>query len=240
MKRLNYSFYFLWSIAFLVIVIIGFVPSFIFRPFFRETSIPLYLTIHGVFMIAWFAGYFHQNYLIARGSILNHRAYGMYWFILAAVMMIANINVLISISAEVLEAQTTYYGEIRTYENTGGLAIGNLYLSFCSALFIGLAYFKRKNIKIHKRALFGACVFLLAPAFDRFMRPFHLDEINPALNFLILLYMIPISLLIYDFKKYRKPHLVSISILAALLLIIPIITILINNELHIALINYLG
>ncbi|MCX2745513.1 hypothetical protein OO013_16655 [Mangrovivirga sp. M17] len=238
--KVKYNFFFIWSILFLIIVLIGFIPSFLLRPLFKDTSIPIYLTIHGVIMIAWFIGYFHQNLLIARGKVVNHMKNGIFWFVLAIIMLLTNFNVVIEISSEVIEVKKSYSEKIRTFENSGMLAIGNLYLTLCSSIFILIGYLKRKQTDIHKRALFIACIYLLVPAFDRFMRPFSLEDISPALNFLVLMHLVPLSLIIYDIKKYRKPKIISIGGLIFLALSIPIISLIIKYDFHKDLIKFLG
>ncbi len=115
MKRPKFTFFFSWSIAFLLITIIGFVPTFLLRSVFRETSLPAYLIIHGVVMLIWFGGYFYQNLLVSTERTAQHRKLGMYLFLLAVLMSIANLNVVINISNEIVLGAPTYYGELRTW-----------------------------------------------------------------------------------------------------------------------------
>ena len=103
-----------------------------------------------------------------------------------------------------------------------------------------VSYFKRHVSKVHKRALFGACVFLVAPAFDRFMRPFNLEEVHPILNFLILLHLIPISLIVHDLMKSRKVYVISAIALILLVLGLPVITFGIKHGFDGLLVEFLG
>ena len=239
MKNLKYSFFFIWSIAFLIITILGFVPSFILRPLFRDTSLPTYLIVHGVVMILWFGGYFYQSLLIARGKILNHKKQGIFWFVLAVILTLTNLYVLIAISGEAASGEVTYYNETRTAENTGLLIIGNVYLTLCSAALFLVAYVKRSTPKVHSRALFGACFFLLGPAFDRFIRPLGLMDINMFLHFSVS-YIIPISLIIYDIRLYKKPRRITVIIMLLIILTIPFVFTAFNFGFHEYLIKLLG
>ena len=103
MVKLKADFFFVWSVLFLLIVIIGFIPSFILRPLFTDRGIPFYLTFHGIVMIVWFVGVFFQSLLIAQERTLDHMKYGRYWFVLAMFLLLTNTQVMISISNEVMQ-----------------------------------------------------------------------------------------------------------------------------------------
>ena len=237
MKNSKDTFFFYWSIAFLLITIIGFLPTFILRPLFRETTLPMYFIIHGVLMLLWFSGYFSQNLLVARRKIVKHRKYGIYWFLLAIPMTIANFNVVFNIANEIVTGEPTYFGEVRTYENSGGFVIGNLFISIFSTVLIFIAYLKRLNPNAHKRGIFGASFLLLTPAFDRFVRPFGLPEIFQFVGSFI----IPISLLIYDILRNKKVHPVTALILAITFLMLPVLMSIMSNESYIKrIVDFLG
>ncbi|MTI41146.1 hypothetical protein [Fulvivirga lutimaris] len=237
MKKLNFTFFFFWSIVFLLITIIGFTPTFLLRPLYRETSLPLYLILHGVIMLFWFSGYFIQNLLIVKGQLANHKKIGIYWFMLAILMAVGNLNVVLNISNEIMTGTPAYFGEIRTIENSGGFVIGNLYFTLVSSFLILLAYIKRNAPNAHKRAIFGASFLLLTPAFDRFIRPFGLPEIFQYVGSFI----IPISLLGYEILKYRKVHPMTFLVMAITFLMIPIIMAIVTNDFLInAIIKFLG
>ena len=237
MKRIKYSFFFSWSIAFLFITIIGFIPSFLLRPFFRETSLPTYLIIHGILMLLWFAGYFYQNLLVASRRLVNHQKNGVYFFLLAILMSLGNLNVVLNIANEIVNGEMTYHGVVRTYKNSGSFVIGNLFITIFSSLFIILAYLKRQKPNAHKRAIFGASFLLLTPAFDRFVRPFGLPEIFQIIGSFI----IPIALLGYEIIRNKKVHPMTILILIVTFLMLPVLMTIINNSSYIEkIVNFLG
>lgn len=129
---------------------------------------------------------------------------------------------------------------IRTFENAGGLIIGNFYGVICSSVLIFIAYLKMNDAGTHKRLLFGACIFFIGPAFDRFMRPFNLGDIHPALNFLTLLYLFPLSLIVYDIVKKHKLHPASTVILLLFILLLPFVGAAMQNDWHKYVIKFLG
>lgn len=210
----------------MIITIVGFVPSFLLRPLFRDIPLPTYLIVHGIFMLLWFSGYFYQNLLIATNRVVNHMKFGIYWFLLAIIMTIANLNVVTHIASEIVTGTPTYFDKIRTYENSGGLVIGNLFISIFSSLLILIAYLKRKKPNAHRRAIFGASFLLLTPAFDRFVRPFGLPEIFQFVGS----YIIPISLIGYDIIRNRKLHPMTMLIIAITVMMIPLLMIILNNK----------
>lgn len=237
MKKDHY--FLVMSIILLLVTIIGFIPSFLLRPYFKETPLPVYFVIHGILLFAWFAAYFHQNFLVFRGKVLNHRRNGRYWFLLAVFMMLANFYILYAVSRETMGGTTTYWEGIRTPKSAGLLVLGTGYLVLTSAVLMGIAYLKRNRAQVHKRAIFGASVILLGPAFDRFLRPFSLDEIHPILPF-ILINIFPVSLIIYDLVKRKKLHWVTVLITIMMALTLPFVFGLSSSGAGEALVKFLG
>lgn len=144
-------------------------------------------------------------------------------------MSLGNLNVVLNIADEIINGEMTYYGVERTYENSGSLVIGNLFITIFSSIFIILAYLKRLKPNAHKRAIFGASFLLLTPAFDRFIRPFGLPEIFQFVGSFI----IPISLLAYEIIRNRKVHPMTVLILIVTLLMLPVLMTIINNSSYI-------
>ncbi len=216
------SYFLVISAILLGVTIIGFIPSFLLRPYFKETGLPVYFVIHGILLFAWFTAYFHQNLLIFKGKVLNHQRNGRYWFILAILMMSANFYILYAVSRETMEGTTTYWEGVRTPKSAGLLVLGTGYLVLTSTVFLIIAYLKRYRIQVHKRAILGASVILLGPAFDRFLRPFSLDEIHPILPF-TLINLFPISLIVYDLVKRKRLHWVTILLTLMMLLTLPFV-----------------
>ncbi|WP_228853453.1 hypothetical protein [Aegicerativicinus sediminis] len=151
----------------------------------------------------------------------------------------ANLNVILEISSETMNGEKSYYDVIRTFENTGGLVVGNLYLTLSGLAFLAIGYYKRNKPYVHKRAMFGVSGLLLNPAFDRFIDPLGLQDIHPLLKFTVI-YLFPISLIIYDIVKRKKPYKISVVILIVFLLTLPIIFSLLNAGWGEKLIRFFG
>jgi len=105
--------------------------------------------------------------------------------------------------------------------------LGNIYLLTSSLILFVIAILNRKNPEIHKRAMFGASVLILSPAWDRFIHPFELQSIHPLLKF-ISINIFTVSLIVYDFLKRRKPYWVTILFFFLMILMLPIIFSMLN------------
>ena len=228
------------SAVLLVIAVIGFTPSFLLRPYFRDTSIPTYLFVHGTLLLAWFTAFFHQNYLIARGKVQSHRRNGILWFVLVLGIIAANLYVLRSISVEAVQNQVSYYDVVRTPENSAGLVVGNIFITLISSIMVLIGYLGRKKFQVHQRAMFAASVILVLPAFDRFMRPFDLESIHPLLNFIVLANLFPLALILHDLKTRRKPHPVTWIFTAVLVLMVPVLAAVIGAGWGAGVVRFLG
>ena len=64
------------SYALLVIVLIGFSPTFYLRAFFDVPAIPLYVYAHGAALTAWFIWFCVQTTAVNNGSVALHRRLG--------------------------------------------------------------------------------------------------------------------------------------------------------------------
>ena len=64
------------SYAFLVIVLVGFSPTFYLRAFFDVPAIPLYIYAHGAALTAWYIWLCVQTTVVSTGRIALHRSLG--------------------------------------------------------------------------------------------------------------------------------------------------------------------
>ncbi len=65
------------SAMMLLIVLVGFSPTFFLHRLFGEAPLPTYLHVHGVILTAWFCLAFAQTCLIATGRMAAHRRIGV-------------------------------------------------------------------------------------------------------------------------------------------------------------------
>src|SRR5262245_49271621 len=70
----------------LVVVLVGFSPSFYLRSFFPVPPIPAYLYVHGVIVTCWFLLLVAQTTLVATGNTAVHRKLGIAGLLLGALI----------------------------------------------------------------------------------------------------------------------------------------------------------
>ncbi len=182
------------------VVLVGFTPSFILRPWFRETPLPFIFLVHGLFMLAWYAAFVHQAYLAAAARLLNHRRNGRIWLVLAAGIVLSSLGVFWQLIGD-------YRLGERTLEGTSMLIIGNTVLLATIIAFLTVGYSFRNRPAIHKRAMYAASVTMLVPAFDRFGRLLGMEQLVAVFLTPVLFYG---PLIAYDVVKDRWPHLISV------------------------------
>lgn len=217
------DYYFLtMSVIFLIVISTGFFKSFFFRGSYYDTSLPGYLIIHGILLMSWYLVFFYQTMLVSKGKTINHKQLGPYFLLLIIMITLANLNVLISVASETVTGVITFHGEARNIQVTGGLVVGNMYLMTTSLILFAIAYFKREKPEIHKRAILGASVIMLGPAWDRFIHPVGLQQIHPLLKYIVI-NVFPVSMIIYDFAKRRKPYWITLLFFLFMVLTLPII-----------------
>jgi len=70
------GFFTIMSGVVLLLVVIGFVPTFYLRPIFDVPPIPAYLYLHGLIMTIWFVWFVGQSFLVSAGLVTRHRQFG--------------------------------------------------------------------------------------------------------------------------------------------------------------------
>lgn len=93
MKKDNY--FFNVNILLLLIVLIGFSPTFFLRSLSEQEPLPFYLIVHGISCTAWFVVIVIQSYLVKKERIVQHKVYGKYFSLIAPILVISGYAVLI-------------------------------------------------------------------------------------------------------------------------------------------------
>lgn len=213
MKKNPY--FFVSTIIMIIVVFIGFTPSFIFRPVFKESQLPTSIIIHGIFNILWFVVLLYQSWNIYKGRILNHKKIGLIGFSLAAIIIIMNFYLIYMVT------QKYHEGEY-SLQLAAGLSLGNFVGYVMNSIIIILAFFLKHKPEYHKRLIFLFSLSLVSFASDRIGRMI-INTDDVGLNGILMGYAVHvlfiIALIIYDIKTRKKPHFISI-----LGLFIPIIS----------------
>jgi len=211
LSRTRGSFFFTSHLVLLVIVLLGFSPSFYLRPIFhRGAQLPVILYVHGTVLTGWFSLAVVQGWLIRRRLLRWHRRLGYFAAGYAAVVIalgaIANL-LLIS----------------RIHSPADGQNIvvwGNFFSLAMFAAFVSLAVTWRRNPETHKRLILLASVSIVGPAVARLPRwpVFGGGEAagrNCAIAGVLIMFA---SLITFDVAVRKRPHPASVCGMAAVLI----------------------
>ncbi|MBX2964139.1 MAG: hypothetical protein KF687_16630 [Cyclobacteriaceae bacterium] len=211
------NFFYFMHIALLVLVFLGFAPSFYLKPLiadqpFYPNGLPTPHIIHGIILTVWYIFLVVQARWIKIKTISTHRKSG--WFgAVWAVLVIASTVWVISLFPDRMEAlaQQTH----STVEELEPNLLQILWLDiFMSTLFVALiltGILKRNTPHIHKRVmLYTGIVFLFAAAFrlGGIISDLTIPVLGPATSVGLLLGL-TVSLLVHDYRTRKKIYPVS-------------------------------
>ncbi len=75
-RRSDWRFYTAMAIAALIVVLVGFAPTYYLRPRFTSSPLPLFLHVHGLVFSSWIVLFVAQTALVAAGQAAAHRGTG--------------------------------------------------------------------------------------------------------------------------------------------------------------------
>lgn len=184
------------AIAFPIIVVIGFAPTYYLKFAFENAPLPSVLVhLHGLFMTTWIALFITQVFLISSKKIKVHQRLGILGVILAPLIVVVGWLTGIAAAAR------------------GGAPPGIPPLAFLivpmgdmvvfAILFAGAIYYRRKPAD-HKRLMLLTVLNFLPPALGRFPT----ELANSPMFFFGVPDVIAILVLIFDAWKTRKINMV--------------------------------
>lgn len=192
--------FFLWiAVAMLLAAVLGFGPTFYFRPLSDRGPLEPHVVVHGLVMTTWYLLLLAQTVLVARGRRDLHRGLGIAGLLLAAAVFATGIHVNLAVLAR---APADALGMYLDFVMMG---IGGL-LPF--PLLIGLAVAFRRDPATHKRLMFWAFVLTIGPAFasSRAMGAWLDGLVAPALPFFPSDLLWFAALVIHDWRSLRRVH----------------------------------
>jgi len=216
MKKDNY--FFVVNVILLIIVLIGFSPTFYLRPLSSQEPLPFYLIIHGISCTAWFIVIVIQSYLVRKGRIVQHKVYGKYFGLIAPILVLLGYAVLVySIGNYHMQFPPITSGvEIGGERQfTALIIVGDAIQLIVYLIFVYLGYRYRSNGNFHKRAMLIASILICQQALVRLGKFEHImiGE-NPGASGGIYAMIVPLiillSLLVYDTIKFEKPKRISV------------------------------
>jgi hypothetical protein len=196
------KYYFLLaSILLLFLSLWGFSDNLVTDVGQKSNSDPKFI-IHGLFCFAWFIILVVQTTYITKGSYRAHINLGVAGMVAAIGVFITTVYIFIVI-----------YNGWHKMEYT---ARCNRMLMPSFALLVGLGYRHRKNADTHKRLMYVASLYMLAPILGRAMGHSFLDTMIPVtapITWDVTLFgiwtLFFISLFLFDWTTSGKIHQVS-------------------------------
>jgi hypothetical protein len=197
-RRCDHFFFSAMSILILVVVFVGFAPTYYFAGVFRAPLPAPIIHIHGAVFSCWVLLLVVQTSLVSVRRVDLHRGLGIFGFCLAALMVVFGVlaatNALARGSAPPgLDPKFFYV-----------IPIGDM---FNFAVLIFFAFHFRSNSPVHKRLVLIATVALLTAAFTRWPVAFLLRKPFPAM---LVAYGFLLLLALYDLWSTHKIQRVTL------------------------------
>lgn len=217
-RRFYLAFVFLMFAA----VLLGFSRTFFLRPWFQEwvdlhAPREIFFLLHGVVTAAWFVVLLAQSSLVSAGQVELHRRLGTMSMGLAAALIVVG-----SAAAVIAARRPTGFIDVPVPPKMFLLIPLMSLLQF--AVFVALAYGKRRNAQAHKRLMLLATLSIIGAAVVRW--PFEsisAPSLVPgfaAFDLLALSFLVPI--VIWDLASLGRVHPVTLYGGLALIVMVPI------------------
>lgn len=160
--RTRPRFFFALSVVMLVVVFLGFAPTFYLAPAFDtptdDHGIPAYLIIHAVLLTTWYGGLVVQTGLIGRGRRDLHKTAGLIGVALAVGVVLSGAGATLLAIPRAAELGTTPRPRLNVLVTSNTL---NLLLFI---VLITVAFLKRSKPQIHKRLMLIGSIAIIGPA----------------------------------------------------------------------------
>ena len=188
----------------LVVLVVGFAPSFFLRGHITTPlplrTMPPYLVLHGVVLTAWFALTFAQTCLVASHRTDLHRRLGI--VAVGVALLVVPVSALV-----VVRAVPRLLADGVPREFVAGLVAGDsLSLAYFSLLVVAAVYF-RKRPHLHKRLMLMSGVMIFGPVLERYYFFYGLPRLTEVFPVFILS-----ALGVYDLVVDRRLRLVTLLI----------------------------
>jgi hypothetical protein len=190
------------AIACLITVVIGFGPTYFYKPFRPSPPLIPLLHVHGIVFTAWLLLVIVQSALVRSGRVALHMRLGMLGAFLAASVVVLGILV-------------ARNGAIRGVSGDGMGPLGFMIFPFGQIVlyagFIGAGLWYRRKPEIHRRLILVGTICMLTPAISRMV------DRRAVLAMFITLGFVVVAM-IHDFLTRRKVH--PVYIIGAVILLV--------------------
>lgn len=200
----------------IVIVALGFAPSFYLRDINTHIhparpKLPVYLSLHGIVLTAWYLLFFAQTWLVAIRRTTLHRALGIAGAVLAPGVFALSLMVVLRAPARDIAAGASV-AEISLK------VIGDIAILILFAVLVTLGIRNRQKPDIHKRLMAFASISIVAPAIARWPGA----EENLPFSVVVPQLLFCAALFVYDLATRRRIHPATGWVVASYLFVIGI------------------
>ena len=178
------------AVAFLITAIVGFGPSYFFKPVHPSPALIPLLHVHGLVFTAWLVLLIVQSGLVRADRVDLHKRLGIAGAVLAALMVI--LGLLVAIDAA------------RRGTSADGMdPLAFMIFPFGQTLmfagFTGAGLWQRRRSEIHRRLILLGTICLMTPAISRLV-----DKRSALAAFLTVIFVI--VALIHDWRSRGRVH----------------------------------
>jgi len=198
-SRTHPSFFFVGHMGLLLVVLLGFSPSFYLRAAFHHSSrLTTLLYAHGAVLTFWFLLTVLQGWLIRTQHPRLHQRLGYFAVGYAAIVILFGVL-----------ANLKMISEIDSPSDGANVVVwGNFFTLVMFAAFVSLAFVFRGKPQAHKRLMLLASMSIVGPALARLPRwPIFAGGFEAGRNCAIAGLLIMFALLLaYDVCTRKRPH----------------------------------
>jgi hypothetical protein len=178
------------AVACLITAVLGFGPTFFFKPIHPSPPLPLLLHVHGLVFTAWLVLLIVQSGLVRADRVDLHKRLGLFGALLAAGMVVLGFMVGI---------RGARYGTAADGMAPLAFMIFPIGQTVLFGGFVGLGLWKRRQPELHRRLILLGTICLLTPAISRMV-----DKRSVLALFLTLGFVIVAML--HDWISRRRVH----------------------------------
>jgi hypothetical protein len=204
-------FFLVSAVLMLLIVFLGFAPTFYLRGSIPErAAIPLpgYLHVHGAVMTAWYLLFLVQTMLVGSNRTSVHRRLGVIGAVLATGVVGLGVYVTLNMVARLAALGMTPTRQLEQI-HVDFIVVGNLFQLVAFGGLVTAAILLRARPQVHRRLMFWAFVLTLGQALtsNRVLGEFLESQLPLGLPALFLVPVISlIGLAMHDWSSTRRVH----------------------------------
>ena len=194
------------SLAMLVVILVGFAPTFFLRAFFDVPEIPGYLILHGAVSTTWFVLAFVQTQLAAHRNLRLHRRLGIGGVIVAFAAVASGVQTSLGMVPRRLAAGM--HLDAAELEFLGLISSANIAFFIMFPVLIALAIGFRRRPAIHHRLMLVASISMIGPAAMRIASWFG-EVPNPITPIIVFGFLA--ALIGHDIRAEGRSHAATIA-----------------------------